>query len=174
VRFFYDERVEEVQVKRPIPLILISALLILAVTQLVAETLTVKVRSTSLRSAPKFYAASVQALQAGDKVEKISTQDGWIQVRTSGGAVGWVHSSAVAVPKFDLMASNQGPKTQASADEIALAGKGFNKQVEENYRAKHGELSFVWVDKMLKIEISAAMVEAFLKAGRLAGFGGGR
>jgi hypothetical protein len=72
------------------------------------------------------------------------------------------------------MASNQGPKTQASADEIALAGKGFNKQVEENYRAKHGELSFVWVDKMLKIEISAAMVEAFLKAGRLAGFGGGR
>jgi hypothetical protein len=75
VRFFYDERVEEVQVKRPIPLILISALLILAVTQLVAETLTVKVRSTSLRSAPKFYAASVQALQAGDKVEKISSQD---------------------------------------------------------------------------------------------------
>jgi hypothetical protein len=148
--------------KRPIPLILIGSLLILIVTLLVAETLTVKVQSTSLRSSPKFYAPAVQALRAGDKVEKISTQDGW------------VHSSAVVVPKFDLMASNQGLKTQASADEIALAGKGFNKQVEENYRAKHGELSFVWVDKMLQIKISAAKVEGFLKAGRLAGFGGGR
>jgi uncharacterized protein YgiM (DUF1202 family) len=146
----------------------------LIVTLLVAETLTVKVQSTSLRSSPKFYASAVQALRAGDKVEKISTQNGWIQVRTAGGAVGWVHSSAVVVPKFDLMATNQGLKTQASADQIALAGKGFNKQVEENYRAKHGGLSFVWVDKMLQIKISAAKVEEFLKAGGLAGLGGGR
>jgi uncharacterized protein YgiM (DUF1202 family) len=174
VGFFYDDGSEEVQVKRPIPLILIGTLLILIVTLLVAETLTVKVQSTSLRSSPKFYASSVQALRAGDKVEKISTQDGWIQVKTAGGVVGWVHSSAVAVPKFDLMASNQGLKTQASSGEIALAGKGFNKQVEENYRAKHGELSFVWVDKMLQIKISAAKVEEFLKAGRLAGFGGAK
>jgi uncharacterized protein YgiM (DUF1202 family) len=161
-------------VKRPIPLILIGALFVLIVTLLVAETLTVKVQSTGLRSSPKFYAPTVQSLHAGDKLEKISTQDGWIQVKTSGGAVGWVHSSAVAVPKFNLMASDQGLKTQASADEIALAGKGFNKQVEENYRAKHGELSFVWVDKMLQIKIPASKVEEFLKAGRLAGLGGGR
>jgi len=172
VVFFYDDGSEEVQVKKPIPLTLISTLLILIVTLLVAETLTVKVQSTSLRSSPKFYASSVQALRAGDKVEKISTQDGWIQVRTAGGVVGWVHSSAVTVPKFDLMATNQGLKTQASAGEIALAGKGFNKQVEENYRAKHGELSFVWVEKMLQIKISAAQVEEFLKKGRLGEFGG--
>ncbi len=160
--------------KKPIPLTLTSALLVLVVCLLVAETLTVQVQSTSLRSSPKFYASTVQALRAGDKVEKISTQDGWIQVKTAGGTVGWVHSSAVAVPKFDLMASNQGLKTQASADEIALAGKGFNKQVEEKYRAKHSELSFLWVDKMLQVKISPAKVEEFMKKGRLGEFGGAK
>ena len=160
--------------KRPIPLILTISLLILIVSLLVAETLTVKVQSTSLRNSPKFYAPAVQSLNAGDKVEKIAEQSGWVQVKTAGGAVGWVHSSAVAVPKFDLMASSKGLKTQASADEVALAGKGFNKQVEESYRAKHKDVSFVWVDKMLQIKIAAAQVEEFMKKGRLGEFGGGR
>ncbi|MGB7296344.1 MAG: SH3 domain-containing protein [Candidatus Aminicenantales bacterium] len=160
--------------KKPIPLILIGLFLILILTLLAAETLLVKVQSTSLRSSPKFYASSVQALQAGDKVEKISAQDGWIQVKTAGGTVGWVHSSAVLVPKFDLMASKQGLQTQASSGEIALAGKGFNKQVEESYRAKNKDLSFVWVDKMLQVKISASQVEAFLKKGRLGEHGGAR
>lgn len=159
--------------KKPIPLTVIGTLLFLIVILLVAETLVVKVQSTSLRSSPKFYASAVQALKAGDKVEKISTQDGWIQVKTAGGAVGWVHSSALLVPKFNLMASRQGLQTQASSGEIALAGKGFNKQVEESYRAKNKGLSFAWVDKMLQIKISAAQVAEFLKKGRLAAEGGG-
>jgi SH3-like domain-containing protein len=157
-----------------IPLTLIVCLLIVIVSLLLAETLTVKVQSTSLRGTPKFYAPAMQPLNAGAKLEKIATQDGWIQVRTSGGAVGWVHSSAVEVPKFDLMASDRGLKTQASASEVALAGKGFNKQVEESYRAKHKELSYTWVDRMLQIKIAAAKVEEFMKKGKLGEFGGGR
>ena len=159
--------------KKPIPLTVIGTLLFLIVVLLVAETLVVKVQSTSLRSSPKFYASAVQALKAGDKVEKISTQDGWIQVKTAGGTVGWVHSSALLVPKFNLMASKQGLQTQASSGEIALAGKGFNKQVEESYRAKNKGLSFAWVDKMLQLKIPAAQVAEFLKKGRLGTEGGG-
>jgi len=173
-RFIYHDGSEEVQVKRPIPMTLSVCLLILIVSLLVAETLTVKVQSTSLRSTPKFYSSAVQTLSAGQKLEKIAAQDGWIQVKTSGGVVGWVHSSAVEVPKFDLMASNKGLKTQASAGEVALAGKGFNKQVEESYRAKHKDVSFAWVDKMLQIKIAAAKIEEFMKKGKLGEFGGGR
>ena len=144
------------------------------VVLLVAETLTIKVQTTSLRGTPKFYAPALQALRAGDKLEKIAAQGGWFQVRTSNGVVGWVHSSAVEVPKFDLMASNKALKTQATASEVALAGKGFNKQVEENYRAKHKDLSFTWVDRMLQIKIAAAKVEEFMKKGKLGEFGGGQ
>jgi SH3-like domain-containing protein len=123
---------------------------------------------------PKFYAAALLTLGAGEKIEKISSQDGWIQVRTSNGAVGWIHSSAVQVQKFDLLAMDKGLKTQASASEVALAGKGFNKQVEESYRAKHGEVNFVWVDRMLLIRIPASEVEEFMRKGKLGEFRGAK
>jgi hypothetical protein len=106
----YDINGEEVQMKKRIPLTLIICLLMVIVSLLLAETLTVKVQSTSLRNTPKFYAQAVQPLNAGEKLEKIAAQGGWLQVRTSGGVVGWVHSSAVEVPKFDLMASGKGLK----------------------------------------------------------------
>jgi hypothetical protein len=141
---------------------------------LAAETLIVKVQSTSLRANPKFYATALLTLGAGERIEKISGQEGWLQVRTSKGAVGWIHSSAVQVQKFDLMAMDKGLKTQASASEVALAGKGFNKQVEESYRAKHGEVSFVWVDKMLLVKIPASQVEEFMRRGKLGEFRGAR
>jgi len=161
-------------VKKPVFPLVVLSLIILFVGLLVAETLIVKVQSTNLRKNPKFYAPVLQALPAGEKVEKVSSQEGWVQVRTSGGAVGWIHSSAVEVQKFSLLALDKSMKTQASASEVALAGKGFNKQVEESYKAKHGELSFAWVDRMLQIKIPAAQVEEFMKKGKLGEFGGGR
>jgi uncharacterized protein YgiM (DUF1202 family) len=151
------------------------SLFVLFVSLLVAETLIIKVQTTNLRKNPKFYAPVIQALKAGEKIEKISSQpDGWIQVKTSGGTVGWIHSSAVAVQKFDLLAMDKSMKTQASASEVALAGKGFNKQVEESYRAKHADVSFVWVDRMLLIKITASRVEEFMRKGKLGEWGGGR
>jgi hypothetical protein len=164
-----------VKVKKPVPSTVVLSLFVLFVSLLVAETLIIKVQTTNLRKNPKFYAPVIQALKAGEKIEKISSQpDGWIQVKTSGGSVGWIHSSAVAVQKFDLLAMDKSMKTQASASEVALAGKGFNKQVEESYRAKHADVSFVWVDRMLLIKISASRVEEFMRNGKLGEWGGGR
>ncbi len=160
--------------KRRVPVLILISLLVVFIGLLLAETLIIKVQSTNLRKNPKFYAPVVQALSAGERVEKISSQEGWFQVRTSSGATGWLHSSAVEVQKFSLLALDKSMKTQASASEVALAGKGFNKQVEESYRAKHGELSFAWVDKMLQVKIPVAQIEDFMKKGKLGEFGGGR
>ena len=141
---------------------------------LLAETVVVKIQLTVLRKEPKFYAQTLVNLRSGEKLEKLASQQGWLQVRTAAGAVGWVHESAVDTKSFNLLAMDKSMKTQASASEVALAAKGFNKQVEESYRAKHGNLSFVWVDRMLNIKVPAAELEKFLKAGRLAEFGGAR
>ncbi len=65
-------------------------------------------------------------------------------------------------------------KTQASAGEVALAAKGFNKQVEDSYKAKHGEANFAGVDRMLQLKITPSVVEAFLRKGKLGEFGGGK
>lgn len=161
--------------KRRIPLMAALGLLAFLVTLVLAETLVIKVQTTSLRQAPKFYGAVIQALRSGDKVEKVAGQpDGWIQVKTAAGVVGWIHSSAVSVQKFNLMAVGGGTKTQASASEVALAGKGFNKQVEESFRARNKSANFAEVDRMQQLKVTAAALEQFLKQGRLGDWRGAK
>jgi SH3-like domain-containing protein len=138
-----------------------------------ADVLVVKIRTTQLRNAPQFFAPAIATLKAGDTLDKLAAQGAWFQVKTAAGATGWVHSSAVEVPKTGLMAMAGPTKTQASAKEAALAGKGFSKEIEDSYRAKHAEVSFLWVDKMIQITVPAAQIEDFLKKGKL-GAGRGR
>jgi SH3-like domain-containing protein len=145
---------------------------IVLVTVLVAETLMVKIQTTNLRKEPKFYASTIAVLKAGEVVEKISTANGWYQVKTAGGIVGWLHSSAVQTGKFALAAVDKSLTTKATADEIALAGKGFNKQVEQSYKAKHSEANFAAVDRMLKVKVSQSQLLKFLKEGKLGIYGG--
>jgi len=148
----------------------IAALIVLAVGLAIgaAQILVVKVQTTQLRNSPQFFGPTLVTLKAGDRLEKLAEANGWIQVRTAGGAVGWIHSSAVA--EGSAAVSPTGPvKTQATANEVALAGRGFNKQVEDSYKAKHADLSFVWVDRMVQIKIAPAELQDFLRRGHLGG-----
>jgi len=139
-----------------------------------AETFIVKVRSSALRSGPQFFASTVIALKAGDGLLLVSRQADWIQAKSSSGQTGWIHQSAVEPKKIDILAWGQGTKTQATASEVAMAAKGFNKQVEDSYKAKNKNISFVWVDKMAQIAVTRADLQAFLKQGNLAASGGSK
>jgi len=152
--------------------ILITAVLVVIVGVLLAETLIVKVQSTNLRQEPKFFSPSIATLKAGETAEKIAEQGGWFKVKTAKGLVGWLHSSAVQARKFNLLAMDKPLETKATADEVALASKGFNKQVEEKYRARNTQISFEWVEKMLKIGFTPEQIRRFLEEGKLAEFGG--
>jgi len=153
---------------------LIFAVLTAFAVVLAAETLIVKVQTTNLRKEPKFYSQTVAVLKAGEMVEKISTYDGWYKVRTSKGIEGWLHSSSVREKRFSLLAMDRSIQTTASVDEVALASKGFNKQVEKKYKADHTEISFVWVDKMIKFKVTPEQLRKFLKKGKLGEFGGAK
>jgi len=146
--------------------VLLTLLLIVAIGW-AADTLVVKIQTTQLRKSPQYFSQGLAALKAGDRLEKISESSGWIQVKTSGGVVGWIHSSAVEVTKFNLLAMDKSMKTQATASEVALAGKGFNKQVEDKYKSKHTEMNFAAVDAMLQLKTTLAQIEDFLKKGKL-------
>jgi uncharacterized protein YgiM (DUF1202 family) len=146
---------------------LLVCVFIFLVTVLVAETLMVKVLTTYLRKEPKFYASTVAVLKAGEVVEKVSAANGWYQVRTAQGEIGWLHSSAVQTGKFNLAAMEKSLSSKATADEIALAGKGFSKQVEASYKAKHSDANFAAVDRMLKVKVSQSQLLKFLKEGKL-------
>lgn len=140
---------------------------------LLAQTITIKVKETRIRSSPKFYARSICRTERGDRLEKIGELQGWYKVKIPDGEVGWVHSSAVETKKLRL-ASGEWVETEASPDEVALAGKGFNEEVEAEYRRTHRDLDYTWVNKMEKIEIPDVEMLDFLKEGRLGEYGGGK
>ena len=147
---------------------------VLALLAFAADTLVVKVQTTQLRGKPQFFAPGVAPLKAGDKLTKVAEASGWMQVRTAGGAAGWVHGSAVAPPGSQIFAGAGDMKTQATASEVALAGKGFNKQIEDSYRAKNKSANFAEVDRMQQLKVTAAALEQFLKQGRLGDWRGAK
>jgi hypothetical protein len=90
------------------------------------------------------------------------------------GVEGWIHSQAVQTGKFAVAAMDKSLKTSATADEVALAGKGFNKQVEDEYKSRNRGMSFGEVDRMLRIKVTPNELRKFLMDGKLAEFGGAR
>lgn len=154
--------------------LLIAAILVVFVAVILAETLVVKVKTTNLKKEPVFYSSTIVVLNAGDQVEKIDEQQGWYKVRTDKGLAGWLHSSAVQEKKFSLLALDKSVASEASAKEVSLAGKGFNKQVEAQYKASNPAISFVVVDKMVKLRVSTKQLVDFIKKGKLGEFGGAK
>ena len=146
-------------------------LLVFVGSVLFAQTITITVKETRVRTSPKFYAKSIFDAKRGDHLEKIGEKKGWYEVRMPSGEMGWVHSSAVEMKKLKLD-SGEWVETEASPDEVALAGKGFNKEVEAEYRKNHPDLDFTWVDRMERIDIREEDIVAFLKEGKLGEYGG--
>lgn len=98
--------------------------LLLALLAMAADTeIVVKREMIAVRRNPQFFAPALLTLKAKDKLIQIGEANGWIQVKTLTGQIGWVHSSSVEIPKLDLRASNDPLKTRAETREAALAGK---------------------------------------------------
>ncbi len=137
-----------------------------------ADGWVVKVQTTALRKSPQFYASVVANLRAGEILTQVAESGAWLQVKTAAGASGWIHKSAVEIPRYALQASAGGARTQAAVPQAALAGKGFSKQVEDSYKAKNKGADFAGVDRMLLVKVTPVQVKEFLDQGKLAGQGG--
>lgn len=157
---------------RRVILVLLAALLLAGAAVAAAESVTVIVRKTSIRRDRQFYAPTLAEAGLGESLAVLAREKGWVKVRTSAGE-GWVHESAVTTKKMTVSA--QGPAGGAvDAQDVALAGKGFNPQVEGEYRKKNPKDDFAAVDRMEKLGASDAAVAAFLAEGNLQPRGAGR
>jgi len=137
--------------------------------------MSVQVKTSPLRETPSFVGKAVSTLSYGDRVEVSATQGVWARVRTSSGTTGWMHNSALTTQRIVLKSGQETAQTRASRDELALAGKGFNSDVEAEFKKSHRNIDFTWIDKMEKIKIPPNEMEAFLKEGGVApGEGGAR
>jgi uncharacterized protein YgiM (DUF1202 family) len=128
------------------------------------STAYVAVRTVQLKSSTGFFAGNRGALSYGDQVTVLQTKGKWAEVRSSARSSlsGWINSSNLTTRR--ILAT--GSATSASANEIALAGKGFNEEVENAYRA-NGGVNYADVDQTETQRVSDQELYTFLTEGHL-------
>ena len=135
-------------------------------------TMSVQVRDGQLRATPSFLGAVVGALNYGDQVDVQQQQGDWMQVNTKG-QQGWVHNSALTTKSVSVGGGGKDAQLKASGKEVALAGKGFNAEVEAQYRKGHQNANYAAVDQMEGVRISPQEMVAFLEQGEVKPVAGG-
>jgi hypothetical protein len=130
-----------------------------------AETLKVTTRENAVRGDCRFFAPVRLKVSLGDQLTVKGRKGDWYLVSAKG-VNGCIHKSAVESRSF--AASGRRASTGgASADEVSLAGKGFNPQVEAGYRKSGKDLNYAAVDEISRISVSEKSLETFVLQGGL-------
>jgi len=120
----------------------------------------VAVENAEVKSSTSFFARDVGTLPLGEEVMVLRDSGRWTEVR-AGNLTGWVVSASLS-PRRTVRAAS--PVTPS---EVALAGKGFGREVENLYRLTSPDYSAV--DAMEAIVIPPEELRRFIIEGRLAG-----
>jgi uncharacterized protein YgiM (DUF1202 family) len=127
-------------------------------------TLYTAAKNVALKSSTGFFASNKGTLAYGEQVTVLQVSGKWVEVRSAANpsVSGWTASSNMTAKRI-VAAANAG---SASAREVALAGKGFNQEVENVYKAK-GALNYADVDKTEKMAVSQDDLYRFVVDGHL-------
>ena len=131
-----------------------------------SDVLSVQNKQGKLRAGPSFLSKVSYKLPYGTKVTKIEQNATWVKVQ-AGNLIGWLHKDALTDKEIILKAGSENVKTAASEDELVLAGKGFNKNVEKSFKQKNPGYNYASVDKMESFSVSEKSLAVFAKEGGL-------
>lgn len=132
-----------------------------------AETKYVQVDKTRLLTKPSAFSKAKATLPYRTRVDVLGQEGAYARVRTGAGE-GYLpaRSLSAAKPAFTAKLSKQ----YVSSDEVAMATKGFNAQVESEYRRKNPALPYDELDRLEKqtsYPDAASAFLAFRKTGKL-------
>jgi len=150
--------------------ILIVFCLVLFVTGLAAAqvarggTLYVSVKNLQLKASTGWFARTNGTLDYGAQVTVIEVNGRFVNVRSAANSnlTGWTASA-----NFSTRQVVSGTSSTATAREVALAGKGFNSEVENSYRTQQGNLNYADVDRTEAIIVNEDELRRFLETGGL-------
>ena len=148
----------------------VACICLAALAAFAAQMMTVQVRDGQIRSTPCCLGKIVGRVSYGQAVSVIDTRGDWSHVSSSG-VKGWVHVSALTTADLGLRSGSGQAPSSVSGQEMALAGKGFNAQVEQKYRQAHGG-DYASVDRMERATVPPERLMAFLKEGGVSPRGG--
>jgi len=148
-------------------LFILAVLFLLAAGSLFAQiskggTAWISSKSADLKSSTGFFADTKGNLAMGEQVTVLQVNGNWAEVKSASNASlsGWTAVSNLSSRR--IVSTGTG----ASASEIALAGKGFNQEVENSYKAE-GDLDYADVDKTEAIKVSKDELYKFVTEGHL-------
>jgi len=127
-------------------------------------TMYVAVKTVALKASTGFFAKTNASLNYGDRVTVTQVSGKYVQVRSAANSSvsGWTATANLSAKQ--IVSGNTGT---ASAKEVALAGKGFNQEVENAYRA-NGKLNYADVDRTEALSVTEDNLKKFIEDGRLA------
>ncbi|MCL2759423.1 MAG: hypothetical protein FWD22_04360 [Treponema sp.] len=127
-------------------------------------TLYVATKTVDLKSGTGFFASNRGKLNYGDRVTVIQVSGKFVEVRSAANTsvTGWTATANLTTKQVVA-----GTASTASAREVALAGKGFNQEVEQSYRNQQRNLNYADVDRVETITVNEADLRRFLEEGRL-------
>jgi SH3-like domain-containing protein len=132
------------------------------------RSMSVQIKSAQVRATPSFLGRVLAEVAYAQQVVVQEDRGDWMHVSVPGkGVEGWLHGSALSAKRIVLKAGAEDVQQAAGGGEIALAGKGFNEQVEKEYRARNAEVDFTWVDRMETKKPDTARIKHFAEQGNL-------
>jgi len=126
-------------------------------------TLYVAIKTVDLKSGTGFFASNRGSLNYGAQVTVLQVSGKFVEVRSvaTPSLTGWTASANMSTRQ--VVAGTTGT---ASTREVAMAGKGFNQEVENSFRAQQN-LNYDDVDRVEAITIDLNALRRFLEEGRL-------
>jgi hypothetical protein len=126
-------------------------------------TMYVATQPIELKSSTGFFASPNGSLEYGAQVTVLQVNRDWLEVRSAASPAvnGWTKTGNLSAKRI-----LPGNTTSTTAREVALAGKGFNREVENAYKAS-GNLNYADVDRTETQRVPTEELRKFLDEGRL-------
>ncbi len=142
------------------------ALSLIAATAHAAKQLSVQVREVQVKGSASYMTATVGTLHYGDAIEVTGEEGSWYQIAQPHG---FIPKNAAGTAKASVDASKNYAAKGVSHDETALAGKGFNPQVESQYKKDNAQLAaaYAQVDRVEAMTVSQPVLSQFIASGKL-------
>ncbi len=128
------------------------------------KTMYVSVDSAQLKAKPSTASKKLSTVEYKAAVVVLKTENSWcyVQLEEDSSIEGWLPESALTSKKI----KDKNKSASADADEIALAGKGFNSTIEAVY-AQEYEVNFDVVDYIESLGAATEEAVEFARQGEL-------
>lgn len=151
---------------RKIAVLIGFLLTVLAPAADAADTVRVITKENAIRADCKFFSPVRAKVKYNDTLEIISQEGDWFRVKFKN-TQGCIHKSAIEEKTFKISGLLGSRSQSATSDEVSLAGKGFNPQVENSYKKKHSDLDFRTIDRIGEFTVSEGEIQSFIESGGL-------